>query len=176
MGDLPRQLDPPHVVIPITPCTMAWGFLEADVSLSLPSQTGPCLDLFLSCDFWGGWRSWRRPCLPIQGRCWVSTGALFSAVIHSGGGGRMEVELLWASTLERALSVLGVCWERRAAQRHSYGHFTEVLYCPFMFGGAPFRTSGANNLINSQHLPNIHSFNPHSNFPTLAIICLPFDR
>lgn len=103
MGDLPRQLDPPHRVIPITPCTIAWGFLKADVSLSLPSQTGPCLDLFLPCDFWSRWEEDGGAGDGHVCNAGKVLGQQGSSVLSSepgGGGGRMEVELLWASTLK----------------------------------------------------------------------------
>ena len=40
-GGLLRQLNPPHTTILIMPGTMALEFLEGDIALNLPSETGP---------------------------------------------------------------------------------------------------------------------------------------
>lgn len=85
----------------------------------------------------------------------------------------MEVELLWVSTLERAESV-GKGERLKGTVIVASPKFCPVLSC--LEGRHSFNTSGAYNLINSQYLPNIHSYNPHSNSPSLAAIRLPFDR
>lgn len=94
------------------PGAMALRFLEGDIALNLPSQTGLCLDLFRPLTFGHVGRKSEELETAMSasaGKLLGQLRALFSAG-RTGAGWTVGTKgLLWASALGRVVRVVVVC-------------------------------------------------------------------